>query len=413
MTQAASGAWVPAAAAEQVVVRVYTVRFGDAILVTVPDRDPATGVTTTRRILIDVGNAPRVAGSGEGGDDDVFESVVGDILDQLGGQPLDLYVMTHEHLDHVQGLLYASTQLPALDLAHRLTVDHVWLTASADPDYHDRFPEAARQKQRHLDMYRRLQALAAADASAFPDGLHQLLLNNNPARTAQCVEFLRTLNPAKTHYVYRGVSLRGIHPFREASLSIWAPEQDTAVYRGRLQPLDEGAVPIPPDASTSTAGPRPADPLPPAGVDVGAFRGLVQARLSGAADNLLEIDGAANNTSVVFALEWRGWRLLFAGDAEIRSWRTMAAQGVLEPVHLLKVSHHGSHNGTPTDDVFDAILPATPPDARPRHAVISTWTDTYSGIPDAPTNARLAGRATLHSTLDHRDALFYEVAFPG
>jgi beta-lactamase superfamily II metal-dependent hydrolase len=400
--------------AEQVVVRMYTVRFGDAILVTVPDRDPSTGVTTTRRILIDVGNAPRVAGSGEGGDDTVFEAVVGDILDQLDGNPLDLYVMTHEHLDHVQGLFYTSTKVPALDLAHRLTVDHVWLTASAAPDYHDRFPEAATQKALHAEMYRRLAALAAADASALPDTLHRMLLNNNPGRTSQCVDFLRTLNPAQTHYVHRGVPMDGIHPFREANLSIWAPEEDTTVYRGRFVPLDEGAVPSP-DGSEggSPRTPKPADPLPPPGVDVGAFRGLVEARRSGIVDNLMEIDKAANNTSVVFALEWRGWRLLFPGDAEIRSWRTMESKGVLEPVHLLKVAHHGSHNGTPTDDIFDAILPETPPDDRPRHAVISTWGDTYSGIPDTPTNTRLAGRATLQSTLDHPDDLFYEVTFPG
>ena len=46
-------------------VRAYNVRFGDAILVTVPDRDPATDKTTTRHILIDVGNVL----SKEGGDD--------------------------------------------------------------------------------------------------------------------------------------------------------------------------------------------------------------------------------------------------------------------------------------------------------------------------------------------------------
>src|SRR4029450_7230714 len=67
---------------------------------------------------------------------------------------------------------------------------------------------------------------------------------------------------------------------------------------------------------------------------------------------------------------------------------TMAREGVLKPVHLLKVSHHGSHNGTPTDDLFEAILPATPPDNRPRQAVISTWEDTYPGIPHSRTNTR-------------------------
>jgi beta-lactamase superfamily II metal-dependent hydrolase len=93
-------------------------------------------------------------------------------------------------------------------------------------------------------------------------------------------------------------------------------------------------------------------------------------------------------------------RLLFAGDAEERSWKTMAREGVLTPVHFLKVSHHGSHNGTPTDADFEPILPAVPPDNRPRQAVISTWRDTYGGIPHTPTNTRLATPATVHPTLE-------------
>lgn len=401
---------------ENLVVRMYNIRFGDAILVTVPDKNPSTGRTTTRRILIDVGNAPTVAGTGQGGSDAVFEEVVGDILDQLDGHPLDLYVMSHEHLDHVQGLFFASTRLPGLDLARRLKVRHVWLTASAAPDYYDNHPKAKQQRLAFEAMYRRVAALMAARPAAATRGVLDLLANNDPTKTRQCVEFLRTLCPDTTHYIHREAKLRGTHPFREARLSVWAPEEDTSDYYGRFQSLDAGAVPLAPAASGKPGArrtPPTPDPLPPPGVDVGAFLGLVGARRSGAIDNLFEIDKAANNTSIVFALEWRGWRLLFAGDAEIRSWKTMAREGVLKPVHLLKVSHHGSHNGTPTDDIFEAILPATAPDNRPRQAVISTWEDTYPGIPHSPTNTRLSERATLHSTLDQRDDLFYEVSFPG
>jgi beta-lactamase superfamily II metal-dependent hydrolase len=376
---------------ENLVVRMYNIRFGDAILVTVPDKNPSNGRTTTRRILIDVGNAPTVAGTGQGGSDAVFEGVVGDILDQLDGHPLDLYVMSHEHLDHVQGLFFASTKLPGLELARRLKVRHVWLTASAAPDYYDNHPKAKQQRLAFEAMYRRVAALMAARPAAATRGVLDLLANNDPTKTRQCVEFLRTLCPDTTHYIHREATLR-------------------------FQSLDAGAVPLAPAASGKPGARRPPptpDPLPPPGVDVGAFLGLVGARRSGAIDNLFEIDKAANNTSIVFALEWRGWRLLFAGDAEIRSWKTMAREGVLKPVHLLKVSHHGSHNGTPTDDLFEAILPATAPDNRPRQAVISTWEDTYPGIPHSPTNTRLAERATLHSTLDQRDDPFYEVSFPG
>jgi beta-lactamase superfamily II metal-dependent hydrolase len=414
--------------ADELTVRVYNVRFGDAILVTVPDRSTRTGKVTTRRILIDVGNAPKVAGTGEhrgeGGADEVFEAVVSSILDELGGEPLDLYVMTHEHLDHVQGLFYASTKLPQLDLAKHLKVNHVWLTASADPEYYTngKHPEALKQKLAFEAMYARLALDLAARPAAEGTMLMEMLANNDPSKTTQCVEFLRTLNPKKTTYVYRGVKLRGTHPFQEAKLEVWAPEEDTAEYYGRFQPLD--GAPVAPVAETSGARavtkpvrkrrpPARDDPLPPKGVDVGAFRQLLEARRSGIAENLLAIDKAANNTSVVFSLEWRGWRLLFAGDAEVRSWQTMNREKVLKPVHLLKVSHHGSHNGTPAAELFDAILPEVALDDRERHAVISTWTNTYGGIPHTPTNKRLMERATLQSTLDHKDDLFYEVTFPG
>jgi hypothetical protein len=37
-------------------------------------------------------------------------------------------------------------------------------------------------------------------------------------------------------------------------------------------------------------------------------------------ESLRTVDQAANNTSVVFLLEWRIWRLLFPGDGEQKSW---------------------------------------------------------------------------------------------
>jgi beta-lactamase superfamily II metal-dependent hydrolase len=387
-------------------VRFYNVRFGDAILVTVPDRDPDTGVVSTRRILIDVGNAPLVA-SKEGGDDSVFRAAIDDILAQLNGAPLDLYVVTHEHLDHVQGLPYAAWKLYP-DLKDRLQVRHVWMTASAAPDYYDRHPEAKKQKIAFEAMHTATAShLSTLEAVPGRDSLLRVLLNNDPSKTGACMDFLRSLNPAGTTFVYRGAPVAGTHPFREAKLTVWAPEEDTAEYYGKFQPL--AAAP----GSAASGGAAPVrSPVPPPGVDVGAFLNLVAARRAGIADNVLAIDQAANNTSVVFLLEWRGWRLLFAGDAETRSWKTMAREQVLAPVHFLKVSHHGSHNGTPDGAPFDAVLPDQPSDDRRRSAAISTWVDTYGGIPHEPTNGRLRARCTLHSTLDDRAAPHYEIEFP-
>jgi hypothetical protein len=107
-------------------------------------------------------------------------------------------------------------------------------------------------------------------------------------------------------------------------------------------------------------------------------------------ETLLSIDKAKNNTSIVFLLKWRGWRLLFLGDAEIRSWKTMRDKGVLSPVHFLKVSHHGSHNGTPGETILDEILPANRgDDQRKRSAVVTTFKNTHHNVPDSDTLKRL------------------------
>ena len=79
----------------------YNVLFGDAILVCIPEREGRK--TVMRHVLVDVGNVLAGPGSGSG----VFRSVIEDIERRLDKQPIDLYVMTHEHMDHVQGLLRA------------------------------------------------------------------------------------------------------------------------------------------------------------------------------------------------------------------------------------------------------------------------------------------------------------------
>ena len=363
-------------------VRAYNVLFGDAILITVADRDPSTRVETERHILIDVGNVLQ----GAGGDDGVFVPVVEDVRQRLDGRPLDLYVMTHEHLDHVQGLPYAAQQGVELD------VDYTWLTASAEPGYYERHPEARRKKLALEAAYLSIERRLMADPAANTPWMQALMLNNNPRRTGDCVAYLRGVG-RKTSYVHRATRLRrgSHHPFREARLAILAPEEDTAAYFGRLGPLP----PAPPEGQ-----PAPPPLEPPEGVDREAFRRLVESWSEGIGSAVLAIDRAANNSSVVFQLDWRGWRLLFAGDAEQKSWSLMAAAGQLRPVHFLKVGHHGSHNATPPDAILESILPAEPPDDRRREALVSTCAGSYGGVPHAPTLERLEMRCDRVSSTE-------------
>lgn len=382
-------------------IRAYNVRFGDAILISWPER------SRQRHILIDVGNVL----STEGGDDAVFEPVVKNILEVLDGRPLDLYVMTHEHLDHVQGLPYASNKLGL-----ELDVKRAWLTASAEPNYYDKNRDAEKALRAasatYMEMRKSLMAHGADDP---PAELLAMVENNdgfmaagNPSRVKECVSYLRDLAD-ETFYVHRGFDASEGHTFRDARIAIWGPEQDTAEYYGRFKT----GRPQPIAPMVSMAGGATRLPAPPSGVDAGAFYDLLRSREAGNADNLLSIDRAANNTSIVFCLEWRGWKLLFPGDAEERSWRTMEREGVLEPVHFLKVGHHGSSNGTPPASILEKVMPSLAPDDRPRRAVVSTHPKSYPGVPATETLRELAARCAVDTTTDVKDGHYVEIELPG
>ncbi|MBW3613266.1 MAG: DNA internalization-related competence protein ComEC/Rec2 [Chloroflexi bacterium] len=94
-------------------------------------------------------------------------------------------------------------------------------------------------------------------------------------------------------------------------------------------------------------------------------------------------DGDINNGSVVAVLRHRGFAALLTGDAEAPIEAALVARGVLPPVDLLKVGHHGSHSST-TPALLEAIRPAI--------AVISAGEDNEHGHPAAETLATLASR---------------------
>ncbi len=387
------------------VVRAYNVGFGDAILVAVPEAADG-GTEVTRHLLIDVGNLL----VGDDNEDQVFTTVVRDIADRTGGT-VDLYVMTHEHLDHVQGLLAAKRA--GVDLAAR----HAWLTGSAHPEYYENHPNAKKKllsvQLSLLEAHRLLQTESDA-------WLEMMVRNNSPLlppgalglKTGDYVDYLRGVAPEdRTHYVDNGTPTEGKHPFTEAQLRILAPEEDTSSYYRGLGPTLTTAADTA-DAQDAADAPT-ALSAPPVGVDPGAFFDLQASRRNGTRRQIMEIDRANNNTSVVLELQWRGWRLLFAGDAELGSWKLMHEQGAVGPVHFVKVSHHGSHNGT-FDEKFDELMPIVSPDGRERHALVSTHDGDWDSVPDTEGTLSLySSRCTLHDTRTVERGSSLEIRFPG
>lgn len=381
-------------------VRVYNVLFGDAVLLTIPEID-AAGNKVVVHVLIDVGNAIM----GEGGRDDVLTAVIENVRDELGGKPLDLYVMTHEHMDHVQGLLYGARKLGI-----EFEVRHLWMTASSEgTPYYDRFPRARKKRLAALDAYEDVATFLAKSAVPTPSDIGSLLAINNPRSSNDCVAYIRTRGPEGQgpSYLHRDSAIDGRHPFSRTKVSLLAPEVDTSIYYGPLPPRTlgasvEGAAALSLDAHAVT---------PPAGVSAGHFFDLLEFRASGMTANIRTIDKAANNSSVAIELEWNGWRLLFPGDAEEKSWEMMERTGRLRPVHFLKVSHHGSKNGSPRHQL-DKVFPAHPHDDRARFAVVSTRDGSYPGVPDEPTLALLGERAVLADTRTLPDGGWFDFTFP-
>ena len=83
-------------------------------------------------------------------------------------------------------------------------------------------------------------------------------------------------------------------------------------------------------------------------------------------------DENINNESLVFRLKYNKFSAVFAGDCELVCWSELLAKNPQVDSDLLKVSHHGSSNGT-TKDVVDRISPT--------FAVISLGQENKYGFP--------------------------------
>ena len=87
-----------------------------------------------------------------------------------------------------------------------------------------------------------------------------------------------------------------------------------------------------------------------------------------------------NDNSIAFVLEYKGFRMLFTGDAGVAAERRFLASGIDLRADVLKVGHHGSAYSS-----SDAFLEAV----RPRYAIISVGRHNHFGHPAPRTLAAL------------------------
>jgi hypothetical protein len=401
--------------AEDLVVRVYRVGFGDCIFLQIPDDGAVFS------ILIDCGTSAAAK--------TVLKPVVVHMVENLpkdgDGKPhLDLMVVTHPHSDHIKGFDPAWLS--------GVTIDRIWMSAFMDLDH----PLAQKALAFEQSAFLAAKSLLARSGLHFTPDVHVLLERSLSLCNSSVLSALREELPATYPrlYIARDVAEHlspdelsthqlsienGITSYKgfkdeEISLHILAPEWDIdGTYLGKFSAEDspftdplifgtsgyeeeidvEGLLSAELIDLTAETAANPE----PENISARDFRILRNRFLYSAIAFSHEDDALKNDVSVVFLLEWHGKRLLFTGDAEWRgngveagrrnsSWDVMMGRPevkdlLLQPLDFFKVAHHGSFNGSPFDDEtgWQLIEKMVSPDRT--HVVISTETEVHNNVP--------------------------------
>jgi hypothetical protein len=196
-----------------ITLRAYNVLFGDALLVS---WDEADGV---HHAWVDFGNFHNDANA-------VFEKVYNDVLQRTAGK-LDLLVITHRHLDHMEGFFSLRKRFKT-----DFTIQRLW-HAHVTPTLDHVFEIAERTIRNRLP-------------ASIPDSdtdIGRAFRNNFGAQgdkiRQQMADILNEIGvPASRVFkIHRGVDLKPALPpgLKKLGIEVFGPEQDSNRY---LQPLE-------------------------------------------------------------------------------------------------------------------------------------------------------------------------------
>lgn len=365
---------------DELFIRTYNIGCGDCIFVRIPD------TSRPYHMLIDCGN---FFGEKSSELKHAMVDVERLLNDESVPEPhrgcLDLVVATHQHWDHIKGFE------SELEIFKRIKVRRIWLPIAMKEDHDPGQQFRALQDQVEIAYSR----FANEPGFMMHTGLHSMFmilsLGKAEASKALC-EYIPDHHEIKPVYVYRGFEQnltdeekdRCLIEFEDSDtrLVVLAPENEIdESYMGDsiglLDDMGKGGELI--------SGLIPSDHHinEPTNISLREFRNLKNRLRYVALLAASKSNHVGNNTSVVLLLEWKGRRLLFTGDAEHESWNIMwdkARPEVSSPVDFMKISHHGSHNGTPyklskpdhpINMILNTILPTDNADTA--QAVVSTF----------------------------------------
>jgi hypothetical protein len=356
-------------------IRAYNVLFGDCILVSWDEGDGEY------HAWIDFGNFHNDPNA-------VFRTVYDDVLKRTGGL-LDLVVITHRHMDHLEGF-YSLRK----EFAKDFTISRLWhahVTSTVD----DQFSVA-----RHA-----IDELLPLSARTGDGPLSRIYRNNFGDVSLTTMErmegILEHLPYDKEISIHRQKNLAAAMPpgVKDLGIEVFAPERNSKRYLGDLNHSLKARAKL--DAYFKANAVRGAtagdDPFVlPSGVaaekshliKLADFARVRRKLQTGGMDLLSSADKTRNNTSIVMRWSYENRHFLFTGDAEEKSWEIMRHNNVDLSSDMIKVGHHGSINASPDwsyKEVFpkkisgNAVLLSTDPtrftgkNEVPKDEVVDGW----------------------------------------
>jgi beta-lactamase superfamily II metal-dependent hydrolase len=329
------------------IVRMYNVGFGDAFLVTVPRRGRPW------RMLVDCG--VHMHGAGEHSLNSIVEDVINTVAGDSDGRPrIDVVVATHRHRDHIAGF--------DNDLWHDVEVGEVWLPWVEDPEDADAVALRNRQQAAALNLHTHFAADGDGDTADFV--LNSL--SNDDAMWVLQNGF--TGSPTRRYISAQGAKAHPLPGVRGGCVYFLGPPRDPRNLAAMDPPKAQRWLGL----SASGGGASNGEMFPGFTVPAGDFTRryphlvvddkLLDSFREEPVDTLTAaslLDRAVNNTSVMFLLQVGDALLLFPGDAQWGAWQPLLddpdVRSLLTRTTLYKISHHGSHNGTPVEVAHDVL----------------------------------------------------------
>jgi beta-lactamase superfamily II metal-dependent hydrolase len=361
---------LPKLSDKHITVRMYNIGFGDAFLLFFPDSP------RPRKVLVDCGvhfqgrnpNAPI---------DKMVERIIADVT-EADGPHIDLVIVTHRHQDHVEGF--------ANPLWQEVKVDEVWLPWTEN--YKDpkarAILETQSTKAKKLAMVLDkmlasptrfgLNAARVEELRALKDFSTNSLSNEKAMETLH--EGFKGGKSIKRRYL--PLENRADNSFKPdflpgVTVHIMGPSRDPEVIRDmdpssneqwlRLMetkdsPDYEPHRPFHEDWGKDFDKLEKNDPLRNLLSD--AEIKIIESIDDGAGLNVaVKLEAAVNGTSLMMMFEMGKAYMLFPGDAQNGTWKQALKdtewRELMAKTNFYKIGHHGSHNATPKEFVFDVL----------------------------------------------------------